>query len=155
MSQPPVWVTVLSALLTPTIAIFGAWIAYRQWRLGQNKLKLDLFDRRFAVYEGARGLLRTIYSSGRVKDEDLYAFTSATSTAKWLFSAEVENYLRKILYSKAVDLAQLHAELEGVGVGEERTKNVRAQREIKEWFVAQQSILDEHLSEFLRLGHEA
>ncbi len=155
MCPQPLWIAVLAALLAPTIAVFGAWIAYQQWRLGQNKLKLDLFDRRFVVYEGARSLLRTIFTSGRVKDEDLFAFLDATSTAKWLFNSEVDNYLRKTLYHQAVKLAQLHAELEGVGIGEERTRNVHEQREVKEWFLAQQGILEAHFSEFLRLAHEA
>ena len=38
------WTTYLSALLTPTVAVLGSLIAYRQWRLAQNKLKLDLFE---------------------------------------------------------------------------------------------------------------
>jgi hypothetical protein len=155
MSQQPLWIAALAALLTPTIAVFGAWIAYQQWRLGQNKLKLDLFDRRFVVYEGARSLLRTILTSGRAKDEDLFAFLNATSTAKWLFSPGVDDYLRKTMYHQAVKLAQLHAELEGVGIGEERTRNVREQRAVKEWFLLQQVVLDEHFSKFLRLAHEA
>ena len=47
-------VPVLSALLTPTIAIITTYIAYEQWRTNRNKLKLDLFDRRFAVYDAMR-----------------------------------------------------------------------------------------------------
>lgn len=49
-------------------------------------------------------------------DVPLFAFLSATSTAKWLLSPEVDEYLHKTLFPKAVTLAQLHAELEGVGV---------------------------------------
>jgi len=32
--------TTLAALLTPLIAIIAVYVAYRQWRTGQNKLKL-------------------------------------------------------------------------------------------------------------------
>jgi len=46
----PSWVTVLSAMLTPAVALSVAFIAYRQWRTAQNRLKLDLFDRCLAIH---------------------------------------------------------------------------------------------------------
>ena len=50
MCAEPHWTTYLAALLTPTVAVLGSYIAYRQWHLAQNKLKLDLFDRRFSAH---------------------------------------------------------------------------------------------------------
>jgi hypothetical protein len=45
----PHWTTYLLAMLTPLIAMIVAFIAFRQWRTAQNRLKLDLFDRRLAL----------------------------------------------------------------------------------------------------------
>ena len=64
MTPDPHWTTLLSALLTPAVAVFGIFIAYRQWRLAQEKLKLDLFDKRFEVYEAARELNRPGFGGG-------------------------------------------------------------------------------------------
>jgi len=47
MSCDPHWTNYLAALLTPTVAVLGSIIAYHQWRTAQNKLKFELFDRRF------------------------------------------------------------------------------------------------------------
>ncbi|MDE2598511.1 MAG: hypothetical protein KGL40_02695 [Rhodocyclaceae bacterium] len=153
MAPDPHWTTYLAALLTPTVAILGSLIAYRQWRLAQNKLKLDLFDRRFAVYDAARTLLASIMTSGKAKDEEVYKFMAATREAKWLLNSSIDEYFEKQLYHKAVNLQTLAAELEGLPVGEERTINVHSQAALKKWFMAQYEVLDEKFSPFLQLQH--
>lgn len=153
MNSDPHWTTYLAALLTPTVAILGSFIAYRQWRLAQNKLKFDLFDRRFSVYQAAQILLASIMTNGKVKDEEVFKFMVATREAKWLLNASVAEYLDKHLYHKAIELQALASELEGVGVGEERTTNVHAQADIKKWFLAQYEVLDEKFAPYLQLRH--
>lgn len=153
MNPDPHWATYLAALLTPTVAILGSFIAYRQWRLAQNKLKLDLFDRRFSVYEAARTLIASIMTSGKAKDEEVLKFMVATREAKWLLNASTAEYLEKQLYHKATDLQTFAAELEGVPVGDVRTRNVQAQAEIKKWFMAQYDVFDQQFSPFLKLRH--
>jgi hypothetical protein len=153
MCTDPHWTAYLSALLTPTVAVLGSFIAYRQWRLAQNKLKLDLFDRRFSVFEAARSLIGSILTSGKVKDEELCKFLFGTREAKWLLDASVAEYIDKQIYHKAIDLQTLAAELEGVPVGEERSKNVYAQADIKKWFAAQYGVLEEKFSSYLQLKH--
>ena len=61
--------------------------------------------------------------------------------------------LAKQVHHKAIDLQTLAAELEGVGVGEIRTKNVHAQADLKKWFMAQYDVLDQKFSPYLQLKH--
>ena len=77
----------------------------------------------------------------------------ATREAKWLLGSGIAEYLDKQLYHKAIELQTLAAELEGVPVSEVRTKNVHAQREIKDWFMAQYDVLDAQFTPFLQLRH--
>ena len=149
----PHWTTYLAALLTPTIAVLGSFIAYRQWRTAQNKLKLDLFDRRFAVYDAARNLIASIMTSGKAKDEELYKFLSGTRSAKWLLDEDIDNYFEKELWKNAVELQALESELQGVPVGDERTNNVRRQSEIKKWILEQYKVLDAKFEKYLWLKH--
>ena len=153
MNCDPHWTTYLTALLTPTVAVIGSLVAYRQWVLARNKLKLDLFERRFAVYEAARNLLASIMTSGKAKDAEIFKFMVATREAKWVLNPAVAEYLDKQLYHMALELQALSAELDGVPIGEERTSNVRRQGEIKKWFLEQYDVLDSHFSSFLQLGH--
>ena len=61
----PHWTIFLTALLTPTIALFGLRIAFMQSRIAKNKLKLDLFDRRYALYQALTRCISTIITEGK------------------------------------------------------------------------------------------
>ena len=63
------WLTVLSSLATPFIAVLGIWIAYRQSRTARYKLKLDLYEKRLCIYEAARNAIGTIVTSGQTNNE--------------------------------------------------------------------------------------
>jgi hypothetical protein len=147
------WTQVLSALLTPTIAVIVAIIAYLQWRTAQNRLKLDLFDRRFAVYDAARNLLSSVITSGKAKEDEMLKFLAHTREAKWLFNDEIAEYLDKEFWGQAVDLQTLDTELVALPVGDERANNVKKQSEIKKWFRDQYKVLDEKFTPFLLIKH--
>jgi hypothetical protein len=147
------WTQVLSALLTPTIAVLVAIIAYRQWRTAQNRLKLDLFDRRFAVYDAARNLLSSVMTSGKAKDDEMEKFLAHTREAKWFLNDEIAEYFDKEFWGRAVDLQTLDTELQALPVGDGRATNVKRQSEIKKWFRDQYKVLDEKFTPFLKVKH--
>ncbi|OIP98866.1 MAG: hypothetical protein AUK35_09715 [Zetaproteobacteria bacterium CG2_30_46_52] len=153
MNSVPHWTTYLAALLTPTIAILGSFIAYRQWKLAQNRLKLELFDRRFSIYSATQSLLSSIMRDGKARDDEVYNFLTATREAKWLLSFSVADYLEKELYHKAIDLQTLSFELKDLPAGIERTKNIHTQADIKKWFFAQYAVVDEKFNVYLKLSH--
>jgi hypothetical protein len=66
----PHWTAYLSAWGTPIIALiaggWGGYIAWRQWHTAQNRLRLDLFDKRFAAYAAARDVPYLIRGSRRI-----------------------------------------------------------------------------------------
>jgi len=147
------WTSVLAALLTPVVALFALFIAYRQWKTAQNKLKLDLFERRLQVYEAARDFISSIMTSGRTSGEREFKYLSGTRGAVWLFDQAIVEYLDKEIWSKVCDLGALQAELEGEPVGETRTKNVQRQREVKEWLTEQLRVMERKFEPFLKLRH--
>ncbi len=53
--QLPIWTEYVRVLGTPVVALLAAsiagFIANRQWKTARNKLKLDLFDKRIAIYK--------------------------------------------------------------------------------------------------------
>ncbi|TGS46404.1 MULTISPECIES: hypothetical protein [unclassified Mesorhizobium] len=52
------WGPIISAGATLFVGFMVALIAYRQWRVAHEKLIVDLFDKRFAVYNDAREAVR-------------------------------------------------------------------------------------------------
>ena len=83
------FVEVSSALLTPEIGALTAYIAWQQLKTAKDKLKLDLFERRFAVYDQMRQALYQVVSDARVTDETWKRIVRAEDEALLLFPDEV------------------------------------------------------------------
>ena len=149
----PVWVAYLSALLTPTIAILGSVIAFLQWWTNRNRLKHELFDRRYEQFEVVRNFLGSIMASGKATDEKQFEYLSGTRGLRFVFDKKLAEYLDAQVWSPAVDLACLDAELEGVSVGEERSKNVRRQAELKKQLHQELKNIDDTFAKYLQLRH--
>jgi hypothetical protein len=45
------WISYLSAIMSTCIASMALWVASRQSKTNMAKLRLDLYDKRFAIYE--------------------------------------------------------------------------------------------------------
>tara|TARA_R110002110_G_scaffold413231_3_gene640315 strand:- start:3925 stop:4386 length:462 start_codon:yes stop_codon:yes gene_type:complete len=153
MTSNPHWTAYIGALLVPTVALLGLLIAYRQWRTAQNKLKLELFEKRLAIYNAATAFISSVMTSGKATDPQLRDLILGTKEAKWILSSEIAKYLDEQLYAKGVDLQCLSAELEGVPVSQERSTNVHEQRNIKLWLNDQYRILDEKFAKYLSISH--
>jgi len=83
----------LTALSTPALAAFAGWIALQQYRLQHYRLRLDLSQRRFAVFVATRNFALTAVTKLQASDEALLAFDAATAEAPFLFGSDVTEYL--------------------------------------------------------------
>jgi hypothetical protein len=96
----PLWALFIQALGTPFAAVvFGgvtSWIALRQWKTSRDKLRFDLFERRFAVYEATRKLISKVGLGGTLEKGDLWTFEDATRGAEFLFQGPAREFLKKI-----------------------------------------------------------
>ncbi|MCW7555699.1 hypothetical protein NX722_24335 [Endozoicomonas gorgoniicola] len=153
MTCDPHWTSYISAFLVPLVACIAAFIAFRQWRTAQNKLKLDLFEKRLSIYHSTTAFISSVMTSGKASDDEIRKFMIGTREAKWLLSKEIALYLDEQIYNKAIDLQTLHSMLEGEPVGDVRTKNVTEQAEIKKWLAAQFSVIDEYFKPYLKIKH--
>jgi hypothetical protein len=70
-------VDLFAALLTPVVAGIAVSIAWRQKQIAQNKLKLDLFEKRFACYKQVEG------------------FIQHTAELQFKLPAEIDGYLHR------------------------------------------------------------
>lgn len=119
--------SVLQGLLTPLIAIIVACISYQQWRTNQRKLKLDLYDRRFRVYEAAKEVILDFpidYDSKLLKK--LY---EGSVSADFLFGKEIPEYLAT-LYEKGFKLKNLN-DLRSENLTKEAMEEIMS---IQKWF---------------------
>lgn len=129
---------VFSALLTPTIAVVAAYIAWQQHKTNKNQLRLALFDRRLKVFNSAGKLIATILREARIEWRELGEFRSETNESDFLFGPDITNYLNE-LYTKAIRVHAL--------VTAQNPENAAEQTQVFTWFEAQ---LDEVKKKFGR-----
>jgi hypothetical protein len=70
--------------------------ANREEALARNKLRLDLFDRRYKIYEATSRFVDSINNDPGNVDSYLNAFNAGTSNAGFLFDADVVNYIKQV-----------------------------------------------------------
>ncbi len=143
-------VQVLSALLTPTIAVCAAWIAYQQVKINRNKLKLDRFERRFAIYDAAKSYITQVhFGDPKTEPESASQYLASIRGAQFMLSKEIEQYLRD-LASKGIHLRMAERELERPNVPEEEHKAAAAKSmELHKWFTDQFEELDKRFASYL------
>jgi hypothetical protein len=134
----PAWVTIMSALLTPTVAGIAVYIAWRQWKLADRRIRMELFDKRFAVYSGARELIRAAVQKGDVTNDDLRDFSLRTIDASLLFSdKEVEIFLDQ-LHKNAAQIHVHYVRSTDHSDNARRETSIQKHTQLMKWF------LDEH-----------
>ena len=146
------WVDIMTALLTPTVAILGSVIAILQWRINRLRLKHELFDKRYEVYKSAMAFIVLVVQKNQIKELDRIAYLAGTKGAKFLFPKKINDYL-DMIHNKACDLQCSIDELGGPLSEAERAEKIKTRHDIMKWFVAQLGILADQLKPFVELKH--
>jgi len=68
----------IASAVTLVIAFAVAVIAFFQFKVAHDRLRLDLFDRRYKIYDATRRFLSVILTNATFQDSDLFvAYQSA------------------------------------------------------------------------------
>jgi hypothetical protein len=131
--------TVSAALLTPTLAVVAAYVAYQQYRINKSRFAQELYEKRLRVYKSLRCFLKDLACNVDVSFEDIAEFYSDIAEVDFLFGKDVQSYLEKI-YQKAMKRKALYDILHSkraAPVGEDESKFSEEEFQILEWLVAQ------------------
>ena len=93
----PLWIQGIAAFATPMVALAVAYIAYRQWKTARDKLRLDLFDKRFAVFMDVRKIASETMQDRPASDPALPQ--EVIARGRFLFGAEVVSELKNLQYA--------------------------------------------------------
>jgi hypothetical protein len=145
-------VSVGQLLTAVIVAGVGCYFAYHQKKIAKAKLRLDLFDKRFAVFNAAGTFLGTAIALGKVSRTDEAAFMIATLHASFLLSEELGSYLEEMLRRTAA-ASLIQSELEDARTDEEREKAKARFLTERQWLSAQINVLSAKFRPFLQL-HE-
>jgi hypothetical protein len=136
------WLVAMVQALTLLIAAFVAWIGYLQWRTAQQKAVLDLFDKRFKIYETVKNCVdqvgrNPLYFSEREKE-----FLKAVNEAYFLFGDDLHGYLetlrKDIVYVRDFDT-------QGPGAGVAGEKRMQAMIRINEFYQTGQPLFAKYM----------
>jgi hypothetical protein len=90
-TSPRDWLDYVSALTPSVIALVVAYLAYRQWRIAKQKLRLDLYAKRFAVFEIALHFYQDLLDGSGSSKEDQEMlhrqFITAMIECRFLFAS--------------------------------------------------------------------
>jgi len=96
----------LSALLTPLTAVVILYIAYQQLHTNRLRLKFELFDRRYKLYEKVTSFLANILVEGTVSPNAPTNYLPETKGVIFLFDKRIQEFAEEV-YHKASDLHTL------------------------------------------------
>jgi hypothetical protein len=140
-----------TAIVTALIALVVALVTRQQMLTTKAKLRHELFDRRYAIYERIAQFLGDVLVSGGVGHGDEIKLLRDTKLAYFAFVCdEAVRVLVDDIYRHAVKLQVLQKKEESLA-GEALESNVDKQTEVKEWFSATLQSLDEKFVGYLRL----
>ena len=83
-------------ITTFVVGLIATYIAWRQWRTSNDRLILDLFERRFQVFQELTRTVSAAINKPRTEINDLADFDQASEKARFLFGPEVHGYLREV-----------------------------------------------------------
>ncbi len=124
------WIDILSALLTPTIAVFALGIAGFQLWLANTKLKHELFERRYVVYAAIEKYIGKTLSKGNGAEEMQREFLNKTNSAKFLFGSKYAEFVNKV-WCETIYLETSRAIIQQPKDEKERQEHVQKRAEIK------------------------
>jgi hypothetical protein len=99
-TAPPVWLAITALIAFATLVV-----AAMQWVVSRNKVRLELFDKRYAIYAAVKKLLQDVVTSADSTTAQITDYWRAVADAEFLYGPEVREYIDKI----GKDAAAVHA----------------------------------------------
>jgi hypothetical protein len=115
-------------------AIIVVYVAIQQWKLAENKLRLDLFEKRYKVFDATRKFLVIILQEATFQNADLFEFYAGTADAAFLFKDKdgITSLLDSIR-DHALKMRALGRQYSNLPVGNERTQLIEGESTELKW----------------------
>ena len=85
-----------AAFVTLVIGLIAGGIAYRQYRIARAKFKLDLFEKRHAVFVETWAFISKFFDPRWFDMQDIMIFRLHVANAKFLFGPEIARFVETV-----------------------------------------------------------
>jgi len=152
------YIDILSALLTPLIAIIAVYIACQQYQTNKRKLDLDLYNKRSEVYKALTDFIASVLS-GKISekepisllDKELIKFQKDTSESYFFFGNDILRYLDEV-YEEGLKLRTAYRYLSGKRLKNQEAEKLHAQKDdLLKWFQDQLVISQKKFGRDMRI----
>jgi hypothetical protein len=92
--------TIIS-IATITIAVVVAIVQYAQWRTANQRVVVDLYDRRLKVFHQLESAVGIVMRDAEANGDSFQNFAIAQADARFLFGDDVKGYLKSLRESFA------------------------------------------------------
>jgi hypothetical protein len=155
VSQLPLWVQYAQALGPGLVAIVAAciagYIAWKQWKTAHERLRFDMYQKRFGVYAAAQRLINMTMITGQLTAEDLGNFYDGIRGAEFLFDGDTKAFVHKI-GTMAVKARNVRARLEQQPDHPNADKLIDEEQDIVLFLVEQWPKLDAIFARYLDIS---
>jgi len=153
----PTWISEFQALGTILTGAGVMFIAIQQYRIAARKLKLDLYQRRFEIFDAMRNLITEVFKNSKDNLELAIRLDyQKKAEARFLLDTEACNYLEHFV-NKVSTFNNVREEIVKpqvfAGMPEEIFKIGTAQSERLVWMNQQYEPLVKQFERFLKLDH--
>ena len=112
---------ILIPSVTALLVAIVTWTGVQQHKLAKEKFKLDMFEKRFAVYKGVQEFLTIILQEGKFDLNQLFEFRRKTQDSTFLFGKDIPQYIDGI-DKRALEMGSLEERYKPLPVGQQRSE---------------------------------
>jgi len=151
----PTWISEFQAFSTVVVAGGVGFIGFQQFRIAKRKLQLDLYNRRWSIYNAMCGLLIVTYKNSEELQSATLTAYEKKAEARFLLDIKacdyIDNFVKTISEYNNVQEALSSGQMKNSP--EDVAKLATAQMNRTKWLMEQYEPLIEEFSRFLRIDH--
>jgi hypothetical protein len=118
----------------------------------KNKLRLELFERRYAVYDALMTMAVIVVGKGDVTFEQRRTCAIATKGAEFLFNKEIDDYcLELVRKAETLNLKKYQMDQSKIAGGEMNPETIESYGDCVLWFNRQVDEMPKRFAEFLKI----
>jgi len=154
-NQIPLWLDIVvkltPAFVTSVLGGFGFWLAWRQHKIQNDKLRLDLFEKRLDAYEKLQEFFSHMLQHAVFDERATVLLHEARYKSRFLFDDGIRSHVEK-LWEQGFKMRELRRKMYGpdaLPVGPERSAVCEKESAILKWIMDQMVASQERFARYL------
>jgi hypothetical protein len=135
-------------LATCFVGLMVAFIAFYQMKVAHDKLRLDLYDRRYKIYQATKKFVVMTLKANDYSYSQMFEFYADTTDAVFLFDSDVVDYLKQI-EKRVIESRRIYDSFQPLPVGVERTRLCDEEQSHRLWLTDQITAMTKTFTPYL------